>query len=45
MIDRFIAFNKTFVAPKNYKMLPLVPEGTVVRGFIIDSGTGTLEEI
>ena len=45
MIDRFIAFNKTFVALKGYKMHPLVPEGTAVRGFIIDSGTGTLEEI
>ena len=45
MIDQIIAFNKTFVAEKGYKTYPLVPKDIVVRGFIIDSETGALEEI
>ena len=45
MIDQIIAFNKNFVAEKGYKTHPLVPKDIVVRGFIIDSETGALEEI
>jgi len=45
MIDQIIAFNKTFVAQKGYETHPLVPKDIVVRGFIIDSETGALEEI
>ncbi len=45
MIDQIIAFNKTFVAQKGYETHPLVPKDIVVRGFIIDSETGKLEEI
>ena len=51
MIDQIIAYNKEFVAQKGYekyltiKTLPLVPKDIVVRGFIIDSETGELEEI
>ncbi len=36
MIDQIIDYNKTH---------PLVPKDIVVRGFIIDSETGALEEI
>lgn len=39
MIDRIINHNKTI------KTHPFVPKDIVVRGFIIDSGNGTLEEI
>ena len=55
MIDQIIDFNKEFVAQKGYekyltdkypdKKLALVPKDIVVRGFIIDSETGALEEI
>jgi carbonic anhydrase len=57
MIDQIIAFNKTFVEQKGYekyltsktvetiKTHPLVPKDVVVRGFIIDSEIGKLEEI
>ena len=45
MIDQIIEYNKTFVAQKGYKTHPLVPKDVVVRGFIIDSETGALEEI
>lgn len=45
MIDQIIEYNKTFVAQKGYKSHPLVPKDIMVRGFIIDSGTGELEEI
>ena len=38
MIDQIIDYNKDFVARKGY-------ENIVVRGFIIDSETGALEEI
>jgi len=38
MIDQIIDYNKDFVARKGY-------EDIVVRGFIIDSETGALEEI
>ena len=44
MIDQIIAYNKTFVAQKGCEKHPLVPKDIVVRGFIIDSGAGTLEE-
>ena len=37
MIDQIIAFNKTFVEQKDYEKY--------LRGFIIDSETGALEEI
>ena len=36
MINQIVEFNKTH---------PLVPKDIVVRGFIIDSETGKLEEI
>ena len=39
MTDQIIASNKTI------KTHPLVPKDIVVRGFIIDSETGALEEI
>ena len=45
MIDQIIEYNKTFVAQKGYETHPLVPKDIVVRGFIIDSETGALEEI
>jgi hypothetical protein len=55
MIDQIIEYNKTFVAQKGYekyipdkypdKKLAVLPKGIVVRGFIIDSETGALEEI
>lgn len=45
MIDQIIEYNKTFVAQKGYETHPLVPKDIVVRGFIIDSETGELEEI
>ena len=45
MIDQIIEYNKTFVAQKGYETPPLVPKDIVVRGFIIDSETGALEEI
>ncbi len=45
MIDQIIQYNKTFVAQKGYETRPLVPKDIVVRGFIIDSETGALEEI
>jgi len=51
MIDQIIAYNKEFVEQKGYekyltnKSWPLVPKDIVVRGFIIDSETGELEEI
>ena len=45
MIDQIIEYNKTFVAQKGYETHPLVPKDVVVRGFIIDSETGALEEI
>ena len=51
MIDQIIDYNKTFVEQKGYekyltiKTHPLVPKDLVVRGFIIDSETGALEEI
>lgn len=38
MIDQIIDFN-------SIKTHPLVPKDIVVRGFIIDSETGALEEI
>ena len=37
MIDQIIDFNKNFVTQKGYEKF--------VRGFIIDSETGALEEI
>jgi len=45
MIDQIIEYNKTFVVQKGYETHPLVPKDIVVRGFIIDSETGALEEI
>ena len=55
MIDQIIEYNKTFVAQKGYekyitdkypdKKLAVLPKDIVVRGFIIDSETGALEEI
>ena len=45
MIDQIIEYNKTFVAQKGYETHPLVPKDIVVRGFIIDSEAGALEEI
>lgn len=45
MIDQIIEYNKTFVAQKSYEAHPLVPKDIAVRGFIIDSETGALEEI
>ena len=45
MIDQIIEYNKTFVAQKGYETYTLVPKDVVVRGFIIDSETGALEEI
>ena len=39
MIDQIIDFNKTLVAQKGYEKF------VTVRGFIIDSVTGALEEI
>ena len=45
MTDQIIEYNKTFVAQKGYETHPLVPKDVVVRGFIIDSETGALEEI
>ena len=55
MIDQIIEYNKTFVAQKGYekyltdkypdKKLAIQPRDIVVRGFIIDSETGALEEI
>lgn len=45
MIDQIIEYNKTFVAQKGNETHPLVPKDIVVRGFIIDSETGALEEI
>ncbi len=45
MIDQIIEYNKTFVAQKGYGTHPLVPKDIVVRGFIINSETGALEEI
>ena len=45
MIDQIIEYNKTFVAQKSYETHPLVPKDIAVRGFIIDSETGALEEI
>ena len=42
MIDQIIDYNKTVEAIKTH---PLVPKDIVVRGFIIDSETGELEEI
>ena len=43
MIDQIIEYNKTFV--ETIKTHPFVPKDIVVRGFIIDSETGALEEI
>ncbi len=45
MIDQIIEYNKTFVAQKGCETHPLVPKDIMVRGFIIDSETGKLEEI
>ena len=45
MIDQIIEYYKNFVAQKCYETHPLVPKDIVVRGFIIDSETGELEEI
>ena len=50
MIDQIIDYNKTFVEQKGYEKYltskyPLVPMDIVVRGFVIDSETGELEEI
>ena len=45
MIDQIIQYNKTFVAQKGYETHPLVPKDIVLRGFIIDSETGELDEI
>jgi hypothetical protein len=45
MIDQIIEYNRTFVAQKGYETHPLVLKDIVVRGFIIDSETGVLEEI
>ena len=55
MIDQIIEYNKTIVAQKGYenyltdkypdKKLAILPRDIVVRGFIIDSETGALEEI
>ena len=50
MIDQIIDYNKTFVEQKGYEKYltskyPFVPMDIVVRGFIIDSETGELEEI
>ena len=45
MIDQIIQYNKTFVEQKGYETHPLVPKDIAVRGFIIDSETGALEEI
>ena len=45
MIDQIIEYNKTFVAQKGCETHPLVPKDIMVRGFIIDSETGTLEEV
>lgn len=47
MIDQIIEFNKTSVRKtvETIKTHPLVPKDIVVRGFIIDSETGRLEEI
>ena len=45
MTDQIIEYNKTFVVQKGYETHPLVPKDIVVRGFIIDSETGALEEI
>ena len=44
MSDQIIEYNKTFVAQKGYETHPLVPKEIVVRGFIIDSERGALEE-
>ena len=41
MIDQIIDFNKTFVVQKGYEK----SKDITVRGFIIDSVTGALEEI
>jgi len=49
MIDQIIQYNKTFVSVRNtvetISTHPLVPKDIVVRGFIIDSETGALEEV
>ena len=45
MIDQISEYYKDFVAQKGYETPPLVPKDIVVRGFIIDSETGKLEEI
>lgn len=45
IIEQIIQYNKTFVEQKGYETHPLVPKDIVVRGFIIDSETGALEEI
>ena len=45
MSDQIIEYNKTFVTQKGCETRPLVPKDIVVRGFIIDSETGKLEEI
>ena len=47
MIDQIIDFNKTSVRKtvKTIQTHPLIPKDITVRGFIIDSVTGALEEI
>ena len=45
MIDQIIEYNKTFVSQKGCETHPLVPKDIMVRGFIIDSETGKLEEV